>query len=146
MSEAVGEENRTLAAPSPGRDRRGRGPRGPWVEPPNPGSALRRSARDTFDRFVLDAVGELEKLWADRLGLIEYAVEDVPPASALQSSIRPDQDTMPLAGLVRGGGRHPSRLVVYRRPIEHRCDTTSELRIMVRRVVFDQVAQLIGEA
>ena len=52
--------------------------------------------------------------------------------------------TVPLASLVRGTGGRPTRLVLFRRPIEHRCETRAELEAMVLMVLVEQVAELLG--
>ena len=51
---------------------------------------------------------------------------------------------VPLASLVRGSGARPTRLVVFRRPIEHRARSRTELAGLVRAVVVEQVADLLG--
>ena len=53
-------------------------------------------------------------------------------------------ETVPLASLVRGQGTTPTRLVLFRRPIEHRCETRADLEAMVLTVVVEQVAELLG--
>ena len=104
------------------RDRRGRGMRGPRVLPRDPGQPELRGARDRFDQLVLHVVTEIDARWQDRLGLVEYAVEDAP--------LVPDDwstTTVPLSSLVRGSGSEPTRLVLFRRPIEHRAETRTDL-------------------
>ena len=128
-------------APRSGRDRRGRGLRGPAAlghpdvgRPPRP-----RSRRESFDQLVLDVVTDLDERWSDRLGLVEYAVEDTP-----QLPDDWDAGTVPLSSLVRGSGATPTRLVVFRRPLEHRAADRLELEAMVLTVVVEQVAELLG--
>jgi predicted Zn-dependent protease with MMP-like domain len=121
------------------RDRRGRGLRGPAVLPRVPGRPELRTPRERFDDLALDIVTEIDRRWQDRLGLVEYAVEDTPHV--------PDDwspDTVPLSSLVRGSGATPTRLVLFRRPIEHRCENRAELEAMVLTVVVEQVAELLG--
>jgi predicted Zn-dependent protease with MMP-like domain len=121
------------------RDRRGRGPRGPAVLPLHPGQPGLRSPRERFDQLVLDVVTDIDQRWQDRLGLVEYAVEDAP--------LIPDDwstTTVPLSSLVRGTGARPTRLVLFRRPIEHRAESRSELEALVLTVVVEQVAELLG--
>lgn len=122
------------------RDRRGRGMRGPGVLRSGPTAPVRRTARHRFDELVLDVVTAVEQRWHDELGLVEYAVEDTP--------LVPDDwdDTVPLASLVRGSGAEPTRLVLFRRPIEHRCQSREELRALVLTVVVEQVAELLGRS
>ena len=120
------------------RDRRGRGQRGPGIVPTDPGVPERPTRRERFDRLVLDIVTEIDGRWHKQLGLVEYAVEDTP--------LLPDdwgQETVPLSSLVRGTGGDPTRLVVFRRPIEHRCESRADLEAMVLTLVVEQVAELL---
>ena len=43
-----------------------------------------------------------------------------------------------------GTGAIPTRLVLFRRPIEHRCENRTELEAMVLTIVVEQVAELLG--
>ena len=67
-----------------------------------------RSRRESFDRLVLDIISDLDERWSDRLGLVEYAVEDTPqlpddwepgdgPAVVARPRVRRDAD--PAGGL-----------------------------------------------
>jgi hypothetical protein len=113
--------------------------RGPAVRPRDPGTPERQTRRERFDELVLDVVTELDGRWQQHLGLVEYAVEDAP-------QIPDDWDTgrVPLASLVRGSGSTPTRLVVFRRPIEHRTTARGELELLVVIVVVEQLAELLG--
>jgi predicted Zn-dependent protease with MMP-like domain len=116
--------------------------RGPAVLPGplSPGGVPRtRSSREVFDTIVLEVVRRLEERWHDQLGLIEFAVEETP--------IVPDDwsaDTVPLASLLHGSGPTPTRLVLFRRPIEQRCESRSDLEAMVLTVLVEQVSELLG--
>src|SRR6476469_9851977 len=104
--------------------------RGPGVVPVHPGTPALRTARQRFDQLVLDVVTPLDEKWQRHLGLVEYAVEDAP--------MLPDDwgdQTVPLSSLVRGKGTEPTRLVLFRRPIEHRAGSREELEAMVHTVV-----------
>ncbi|MCP6385231.1 metallopeptidase family protein, partial [Klebsiella pneumoniae] len=46
--------------------------------------------------------------------------------------------------LVRATGDEPTRLVLFRRPIEHRASRPSDLEALVLTVVVEQVAELLG--
>ena len=125
------------------RDRRGRGPRGPGVLPPvSPGDLRARQQpgrRERFDTLVLGIVTDVDERWQQRLGLVEYAVEDTP--------LVPDDwgdGAVPLSSLIRGTGSEPSRLVLFRRPIEHRAGSREELEALVLTIVVEQVAELLG--
>ena len=121
------------------RDRRGRGMRGPAILPERPGEPVLPTPRERFDELVLEVVADLERRWSDRLGLVEYGVEDAPQI--------PDDwapGTVPLSSLVRGSGGQPTRLVLFRRPIEHRCETRADLDALVLTILVEQVAELLG--
>jgi hypothetical protein len=99
------------------------------------------SPREAFDSLVLDVVQELEERWHAELGLVEFAVEETPMV--------PDDwaaDTVPLATLVRGTSTTPTRLVLFRRPIELRAETRADLSAMVLTVLVEQVSELLGRA
>jgi hypothetical protein len=88
---------------------------------------------------VLSVVQDLERRWHDELGLVEFAVEETP--------LLPDDwdsGTVPLASLVRGSGARPTRLVLFRRPIELRSDSRDDLFAMVLTVLVEQVSELLG--
>ena len=51
---------------------------------------------------MLEVVTEIEERWQERLGLVEYAVEDAP-----QVPDDWDRGTVPLSSLVRGTGGRP---------------------------------------
>ena len=124
------------------RDRRGRGMRGPAVltGPLTPDGAPRtRSNRDRFDAIVLDVVDALERRWADELGLVEFAVEETPMLPADWTA-----STVPLASVVRGKGEEPTRLVLFRRPIELRAETQTDLGALILTVLVEQVSELLG--
>ena len=121
------------------RDRRGRGMRGPGIVPADPGTPALRTTRQKFDQLVLDVVTPLDERWQRHLGLVEYAVEDAP--------MLPDDwgdETVPLSSLVRGKGQAAARLVIFRRPIEHRATNRDELEAMVHTVVVEQLAELLN--
>lgn len=123
------------------RDRRGRGMRGPGVLPAALGTPALRTDRQRFDQLVIDVVTPLDERWQKHLGLVEYAVEDAP--------MLPDDwgdETVPLSSLVRGKGQEPTRLVVFRRPVEHRATSRDELEAMVHTVIVEQLAELLGLA
>ena len=97
------------------------------------------SRRAQFDELVLSVVHDLEERWRDELGLVEFAVEETP--------LMPDDwssTTVPLASLLRGSGTRPTRLVLFRRPIELRSETRDDLAAMVLTVLVEQVSELLG--
>ncbi len=115
--------------------------RGPGITPSLPGRPELPTRGERFDELVLETVRDIDTRWQDRLGLVEYAVEDTPQLPDDWSG-----ETVPLASLVRGQGQSPTRLVLFRRPIELRSETTSELGALVLTVLVEQVAELLGRA
>lgn len=116
---------------------------------------LSRSRSDQFDDLVLDAVEDLEGRWQRELHGVEFAVEDVPeldstqPDELIYGSDVLEDGNVPLARVLpirasADGHRLPARIVLYRRPLEVRARTREDLADLVRDVVVEQVAVLLG--
>ncbi|MGH8792232.1 MAG: metallopeptidase family protein [Stackebrandtia sp.] len=116
---------------------------------------MSRTRTQNFDDLALEAVEAVEQTVADAERLdagnllrdVEFAVEDVPAdVSAYDTDVLEDRD-VPLARLMPGQpgtkGRNP-RIVIYRRPLELRAQGSEELAQMLRDVVVEQVANLLG--
>ncbi len=105
---------------------------------------------ERFDDLVLDAVEHLEERWGSQLEQVEFAVEDVPPLTAMQpydADVVLDETSggaVPLGRLLPGGADRPPRVVVYRRPLEARAADRVDLAELVHDVVVDQVARLLN--
>lgn len=112
--------------------------RGPGVLLRREDATARPSRRRRFDDLVVTVVSEIEETWADRLGLVEYGVEDTP-----QLPDDWDSERVPLASLIRRSGGE-ARIVLFRRPIEHRAANREELEGLVLTVIVEQVAELLG--
>lgn len=112
--------------------------RGPGVVPEDPRTPAGRTRGQRFDDLVLGLVQEIDARWSEQLGLVEYAVEDVPLIPADW-----DEEKIPLASLVREGGSNPARMVFFRRPIEQRAGSRSDLEALVLTVVVEQFAELL---
>lgn len=142
------------------RDRHGRGVRGPLVSggtelAGRPVRApLARSRGERFDELVLDVLEHLEVRWGRELSGVEVAVEDVPVVTdrpGLEDDAVLEETAggaVPLGRLLRGGvdargASTPTRIVVYRRPLEARAHDRAELAELVRDVVVDVVALLL---
>ncbi|HEY3480823.1 MAG TPA: metallopeptidase family protein [Streptomyces sp.] len=120
------------------RDRHGRGMRGPIAPPQVP---LAASRADAFDDLVRDAADRLERRWP-QLADVEFAVQEVPwPQDTADVS---GDDAVPLGRLIGAGKDRPSRIVVYRRPVEIRAKSRDERALLVHEVVVEQVAELLG--
>ncbi|MDT9594927.1 metallopeptidase family protein [Nocardioides zeae] len=134
------DERGASADPAPvrRRDRHGRGVARPRFVPP-PGARDPRPSRGRrFDAVVLGVVGAVDAPWRARLGALEYAVEDTP--------LVPDDwpGGAPLASLVPAREGRAARIVLFRRPLERRAPTRIELELLVRQVVAEQLAELLG--
>ena len=115
---------------------------------------MSRTRAEMFDDLVLDSVEQLEQRFANELAGVEFAVEDVPwvdhtnPDEVVLDSDILDDGSVPLARVLpahREDGREvPPRIVVYRRPLEIRAHDREDLADLVRDVVVDQVAVLLG--
>ena len=125
-----------------GRDRRGRGLRGPLVLPgpltPR-GSPLVRSRAQRFDELVLAEVERVEARWREDLRGVEFGVEDAPELPEGWEA-----QPVPLAALVPAAADSPARVVLFRRPIELRAAGPTELTALIHELLVEQVADLLG--
>lgn len=130
---------------SPGRghrDRHGRGARGPLTPPHVP---LRQTPTERFDEIVLDAVEHVERRWRERLGSLDFAVEEVPPADVggpFEDEIA--SAGVPLARLFPPAAGRRARIVIYRRPLELRAIDREDLEDLVHDIVVEEVAHFLG--
>lgn len=132
------------------RERHGRAPRGPLIPRSLP-AVTTRSER--FDSLVLDALEPIETRWRHRLSELDVAVDDVPdvrpgsggrPEGMLQDGLVPLSQLVPAGMDARSGLPSRARIVVYRRPLEARAQTSTELADLVHRVLVEQVAGYLG--
>jgi hypothetical protein len=124
------------------RDRHGRGLRGPaFGETPLAprGVPARRSPAEQFDHVALRIMSAVVAPWTHRLGDVELAVEEVPVLPADWSS-----STVPLASYVEATGTGRPRLVLFRRPIEHRTEDLAELETLLLTEIVEQLSEVLG--
>ena len=99
-----------------------------------------RTRAERFDDLVLAAVERLERRWASELEGTEFAVEDVPPSAPAPW----ESGGVPLGRYFAADAGLPNRIVIYRRPVETRALDATDLGGLVRDVVVEQVAHLLG--
>jgi hypothetical protein len=124
------------------RDRHGRGRRGPAFEKSElaPGGVpADRTLAQVFDRVALRTMRAVVGRWTDRLGDVELAVEEVPVIPPGWTS-----STVPLSSYVEETATSRSRMVLFRRPLEHRADGVDELEALLLTVIVEQVAEVLG--
>lgn len=92
-----------------------------------------------FDEMVLDALASVERRLGRSLDGMEVAVEDVPP-----SDPSPWETRVALGRLFPAEGSLPTKVVLYRRPLETRAADPAELAAMVHEVLAEQVASMLG--
>ncbi len=119
------------------RDRRGRGLRGRLLASSVPAA---RTRSERFDDLVLDAVEDLDPRWREPLSRVEVAVEDVPPADPSPW----EAGEVPLGRVFPADRGLPPRVVLYRRPVEARSQGDLDLADLVRTVVVEQLAHVLG--
>lgn len=108
---------------------------------------LARTRAEIFDDLVLDTVEALERRYAKELADVEFAVEDVPPDLNVYDSDVLEDGEVPLARLQParpGQADMPTRIVLYRRPLELRASHRDDLADLVHDVIIEQVANLLG--
>jgi predicted Zn-dependent protease with MMP-like domain len=102
---------------------------------------LSRTRAEAFDELVLDAVEHLEPRWGSQLENVQFAVEDVPPATLLG---RGNLEPVPLGAWFAATATTPAQVVIYRRPIEARSTGVEEVAELVHDVVVEEIAELLG--
>ena len=125
----------------PIRDRRGRGLRGPTFGPDAPGGRVpaHLNGRELFDQVAVEVMTDVESRWPEELAAVELAVEDIPLLPHTWVAPRG-----PLASVVPATQVVPPRLVLFRRPIEHRSETRVDLEALLLTVVVEQLADYLG--
>jgi hypothetical protein len=115
--------------------------RGPAFRPDGPGGRVpaHLSARELFDQVAVEVMSDVESRWPEELATVELAVEDIPVLPRTWVAPR-----VPLASLVPATQVTPPRLVLFRRPIEHRSETRPDLEALLLTVVVEQLADYLG--
>lgn len=125
------------------RDRHGRGIRGPLAPAGTAGRSPRLPGATTnaeaFHQAVSDAVARVQVTCPEALAGVEVGTEDVPGSHAAGGGV-------PLAAATEATSVFPARVVIYRRPLEHRSATRRGLRILVHRTLVEQLSALTGRS
>jgi len=103
------------------------------------GVPVQLSRSEQFDALLSDLVEELTARWPAELRGVEFAVEEVP---MLAQDWQPP--SVPLATLVRGTATTPTRIVVFRLPVQQRAGGPADLERVAREALVAQVAELLG--
>ena len=99
-----------------------------------------RTRAQRFDECVVATVHRLERSWRKELNGTEFAVEEVPP-----SDPAPWEDRgVPMGRYFPADSGLAARIVVYRRPLETRAHDAEDLAELVRAIVVEQVAHMLG--
>jgi hypothetical protein len=93
---------------------------------------------------VQHALEPLLARWGDELAGLEVAVEHVPPDLGSDAGVVTDRTAGGPVPLARALPGPPPRLVVYRKPLELRAVDAVDLAELVRDVVVEAVATLLG--
>ena len=129
-------------------DRHARHRRRPPDPRTRPVAGHRALSSRAFDRLVDDAVAGLPAGLLDYLDNVEVTVEDVPPEDALE-----DGTEVVLLGLYQGVPQTertwgapvlPDRITIYRRPLELRATSRTDLAELVRETVVHEIAHHFG--
>ena len=126
------------------RERHGRGLRGPLAAP-NPFTGapvpLRQHTRgaEFFTACVRASVARTARSCPRSLVGIDVGFAEVPGNLDGWQSAR-----VPLAAAVPAGPGRNGQVVLFRRPLEHRATSRSELRRLVHRALLEQLSALTG--
>jgi hypothetical protein len=104
------------------------------------GARLLVSRSERFDELALGVVDRLKQRWPSELASVEFGVEDTPMVP-----VEWGRDPIPLATVIQPADVEPTRIVLFRRPIELRAQGRGELTALLYDVVIEQVAGLLGK-
>ncbi|OHV02046.1 metallopeptidase family protein [Mycobacterium talmoniae] len=122
--------------------------RGPLLPPTVPGW---RSRAERFDMAVLEAYEPIERRWQQRLAELDIAVDEIPRIAAKDpDSVQWPPEVVadgpiPLARLIPAGvdvrgNPTRARIVLFRKPIEHRANDSVDLSELLHEILVAQVA------
>lgn len=118
--------------------------RGPLAGPnPLTGAPVRVPRRprgaELFADLLRDAVQRAERQCPRAFIGVDIGFEEVP-----SNLVGWWSDQVPLAIATAAGPGRPAAVVLFRRPLEHRATSTSELRRLVHRALLEQLSALTG--
>ena len=122
------------------RDRRGRGMRGPAVAPAR-ARAARAAAPAASASTTSCSASSPRSTSAGRTGSAWWST---PSRTPRRSPTTGPRAPCRCRRWCAAPAATPTRLVLFRRPIEHRCETRTDLEAMVLTIVVEQVAELLG--
>ncbi len=138
------------------RDRHGRGLRGPLALPNDYTKRPLRvptAPRGTrlFLACVEDAIATIASHAPDVIQHVDIGVDEVPDLNALNAG-GSYPDAVPLASASdaeparEGTPGHNARIVLFRRPLEHRAGSREQLRELVHETLVEQLVALTGRS
>jgi hypothetical protein len=128
------------------RDRHGRGLRGPLAtRNPHTGSVAEPAQppgrSSFFDDAVQQSIERVGEQCPEAVNGVSIGVEEVPFLQTAWSGER-----VPLAAALSPTEEVPARVVLYRRPLEHRAASRPGLQILIHRTLVEQLAALTGRS
>lgn len=103
------------------------------------GVPARRNDAERFDAVAMRVMRAVVSRWVAQLGEVELAVEEVPVIGQTWAT-----GSVPLAAYVDRTPHSAPRLVLFRRPLEHRAESTLDLEALLLTVVVEQFAEVLG--
>jgi hypothetical protein len=116
--------------------------RGPAFQPGELAATGAPARRRPYERFDAIALGVMRELWdrfPEALAPIQLGVEEVP---MLPQGWSPE--AVPLASFAAAQGGEPARVILLRKPIEHRARNRDDLEALIFTVLVEQVAEVLG--
>ncbi len=92
-----------------------------------------------FDDLVVTTTERFRSVLGRYWQEVEFAVQDVPPLAPTRW-----EQGVALARVFPASGRHPTRVVLYRRPIESLVQRGDDIHDVVYEVLVEQVALILG--
>ncbi len=92
-----------------------------------------------FDDLVVASAARFQRVLGRLWQEVEFAVQDVPPLAPTRW-----EQGVALARVFPAKGPHPTRVVIYRRPVESLVQRGEDLHDVLYEVLVEQVALVLG--
>ncbi|WP_084252599.1 metallopeptidase family protein [Devriesea agamarum] len=99
-----------------------------------------RTRREIFEDDVTAAAHIAIQRFGHKLRYLQVTVEDAPPSDPAPW----EDNVVPLGRYFPSDRLHPPRIVMYRRPIVTRCADPSELSLLIRQVLSEQIGAMLS--
>jgi predicted Zn-dependent protease with MMP-like domain len=103
------------------------------------------SGAELFVECVNTAVERIVASCPDAIAGVDVGIDDVPSASAMWEGLTM-HGAVPLAAAIDPQGASPGKVVLFRRPLEHRAMSRADLAELTHHTLVEQLSVLTGRS